>query len=69
MKYTIKNISKYKNQYKNTTGWSDRLAIKTKLEIEKAKLDLHIMSKNHLCEGQSPKPHIIYEYLRNIKTN
>jgi hypothetical protein len=65
----IKNIAKLKYQYENTEGWSDRLSIKTKLEIQKAKLDLYIMSKNHLCEGQSPKPHIIYEYLRNIKTN
>ena len=67
--YYMTNIAKLKKQYGDTETWSDRLTIKTKLEIEKAKLDLHIMSKNHLCEGDSPKPHIIYEYLRNIKTN
>lgn len=61
----ITNISKFKKKYERTKGW----AIKTKLEIEKAKLDIYIKSKNRLCEGQSPKPHIIYEYLRNIKTN
>lgn len=65
----ITNISKLKEKNENTKGWTDRLAIKAKLEIEKAKLDLYIKSKNRLCEGQSPKPHIIYEYLRNIKTN
>jgi len=67
--YYMTNIAKLKKQYGDTEAWSDRLTIKTKLEIEKAKLDLHIMSKNHLCEGDSPKPHIIYEYLRNIKSN
>lgn len=65
----MSNIAKLKKKYTDTETWSDRLTIKTKLEIEKAKLDLHIMSKNYLCVGDSPKPHIIYEYLRNIKTN
>lgn len=67
--YYITNIAKLKKLYNEAESWSDRLSIKTKLEIEKAKLDLHIMSKNNLCEGQAPKPHIIYEYLRNVKTN